>query len=197
MESKTRLYKLWSEMKRRCNNPNDNVFKHYGGRGIKYTEEWEKFSPFKKWALENGYYEGNRGECTLDRIDVNGDYCPDNCRWVSIKQQAQNKRNSFIIEINGIKKTISEWAEESGIPATTIFARIKKYNYTPSQAVFTPVYQPVKDGIIYNGEMLSRAEWSRRTGIKSTTIDRRLKCGWTVEEALTREVRGTSRKENA
>lgn len=90
-----RLYKVWISMRKRCFTKTCESYKWYGGRGITVCKEWDNFSVFKEWALANGYsYAAKFGECTIDRINVNGNYCPDNCRWVGMDIQQKNKRNS-------------------------------------------------------------------------------------------------------
>lgn len=93
--SNSRIYHVWNGMLQRCENPNSTAYKDYGGRGIKVCKEWHDIKVFVKWAYENGYDENaERGDCTIDRIDVNGNYEPSNCRWVDMKVQANNKRNT-------------------------------------------------------------------------------------------------------
>lgn len=116
----TRLYRVWDGIKERCYNPNKNYYSIYGGRGIKMCEEWRcSFDSFKKWAISNGY----NGSLTIDRIDTNGDYCPENCRWATPKEQSNNKRNNVFITYNGETKTIAQWSEITGIPFHTIRKR--------------------------------------------------------------------------
>lgn len=84
----TRLYKIWVGMRRRCYKPNNRAYKWYGSRGISICKEWDRFLNFRLWALENGYNE----TLTIDRINVNGNYEPDNCRWITIQEQQKNRR---------------------------------------------------------------------------------------------------------
>lgn len=128
---KSRLYISWQHMKQRCGNPNNKKYKYYGGRGIAVCAEWSFFEPFEKWALSHGYEDG----LTLDRIDVNGGYCPENCRWVTWKVQQNNKRSNTVIEAFGEKRTLSEWSQITGINRVTIQKRINVEGKTPEEAM--------------------------------------------------------------
>jgi hypothetical protein len=90
-----RLYGVWTGMRYRCNNPKSKHYPDYGGRGISICKEWESYEAFRKWAISNGYDEkAPRGSCTIDRINVDGNYCPENCRWVNMMTQVHNRRCS-------------------------------------------------------------------------------------------------------
>ena len=105
-------------MKNRCDNGNKND----GGRGITVCNEWKNnFDAFYEWALNNGYNE----TLTIDRIDVNGNYCPENCRWATITEQQNNKRTNVIIEYDGVSHTVSEWAKILNIKRGTLDKRLK------------------------------------------------------------------------
>lgn len=130
-KSNTRLYIAWQHMKQRCCNTQNDRYKYYGGRGISICDDWMQFEPFEQWALSNGYED----ELTIDRIDVNGDYCPENCRWVTWETQQNNKRNNNIIEAFGEKRTLAEWSKISGVNRTTIQKRINVCGQTPEKAM--------------------------------------------------------------
>jgi len=110
--SNTRLFWCWQHMINRCENPKDKNYNHYGGRGITVCEEWHDSSTFINWALNNGYEK----KLTIDRIDVNGNYEPSNCRWVDYKTQDRNKRNNIFITYEGETHCLSEWCEIKGLP---------------------------------------------------------------------------------
>lgn len=130
--SKTRLYKTYSQMKIRCLNPKNPAYKSYGGRGIKICEEWLKdFKVFYSWAMTNGYNDS----LSIDRIDVNGNYEPDNCRWVDAKTQCNNRRSNEQIEFKGVKHSIAEWAEIYKIKKSVLWARLKKLNWPFEKAI--------------------------------------------------------------
>lgn len=116
------LYEKWNKIKSRCYSECCHSYKNYGGRGIKMCDEWKNdYLSFKQWALSNGYDK----HLSIDRIDVNGDYCPWNCRWVTNKQQQNNKRNNKYITFNNITHTQQEWAEITGLSRHTIASRLK------------------------------------------------------------------------
>lgn len=106
------LYNRYWGIKDRCYNQNAKIYERYGKVGIKMCDEWYcSYEKFKEWSLNNGY----KKELSIDRIDSNGDYEPDNCRWVDSKVQNNNKRNNVLIDIDGVKKTIAQWSEVYGI----------------------------------------------------------------------------------
>lgn len=134
-KSKTRLYHIWKNMIYRCTNPERSHYEYYGGRGIKVCQDWvNDFETFETWALNNGYEES----LTIDRIDVNGDYTPDNCRWATRKEQANNTRNNRIITFNGVSKSITQWSEETGISKNLIWERLRRN--TPIDKLFARKY---------------------------------------------------------
>ena len=143
-ESKTRLYRIWAAMRRRCNNPNCDAYKWYGARGISVCREWNtSFLAFRNWAYQNGYKENaKQEECSLDRIDGNKDYSPENCRWVTKTVQSRNTRRNHLVEYQGKKMTIAELAELSGIPYARLQPRIKALGWSAEKAVNTPFKKP-------------------------------------------------------
>lgn len=116
-----RLHNIWRGVRKRCLSEASKSFIMYGGRGIRICKEWGEFINFYDWAMNNGYTDN----LTLDRINNNGDYEPNNCHWVGMQAQARNRRTSRNIEYNNEIKTLAEWADFTGIAYTTLFARIK------------------------------------------------------------------------
>lgn len=128
---RTRIYKTWESMKARCYNKNDEKYPRYGARGIIVCDEWRNdFQTFYDWAMSHGY----RNDLQIDRIDNNGNYCPENCRWVNRITQANNKSNNQFITYKGETKTIAEWSRERGIKYETLRQRLNRYNWSVEKA---------------------------------------------------------------
>lgn len=117
----TRLYRIWTCMKNRCFNPNTEQYVYYGSRGIKVCKEWLDYKVFHDWALSHGYQDN----LTIDRIDNDKDYEPDNCRWVTNIEQARNKRNSIFVDYNGQHIGLKRLSEITGVSYQTLYWRYK------------------------------------------------------------------------
>jgi hypothetical protein len=122
-------------MRSRCYNPRNKKYKDYGGRGVSICEDWNNFLNFKKWAEANGF----ANNLTIDRIDNNGSYCQENCRWITQKEQMRNTRTNHFLTYNGVTKTMAEWSEITGIKYHTLKQRINKYGYSVERALTEPV----------------------------------------------------------
>ena len=144
-----KLFLVWETMRNRCNNPHREKYKDYGSRGICVCEEWNNSAQnFCEWALSNGYKEGLQ----IDRIDNDGNYCPENCRWVTPKENSRNRRNTKYLTLNGITKCVSEWCETMPISQYTIYWWYRKF------------------GREYAEERIEKElaeKWNRRTGQES------------------------------
>lgn len=128
----TRIYRIWLHMKNRCYNINDNRYNDWGGRGIKVCDEWlNDFQAFYEWALNNGYKEN----LTIDRINVNGNYESNNCRWVDYKIQNRNSRRNRYITLNGETRCLSEWCEILNLNYLKVHRRINRDHWTIKQAL--------------------------------------------------------------
>ena len=135
--SKSKLFFIWQAMRRRCYDDKNISFQHYGGRGITVCEEWKlSFESFQAWSLQNGYEEG----LSIDRIDVNGNYEPNNCRWVAKTLQSSNRRDSVWLTFKGETKILTDWADILSINQSAIRERLRR-GWSVEDALTVPVGQ--------------------------------------------------------
>lgn len=132
--SSTNLYTTWANIRKRCEDPSSQDYRYYGSRGISVCKEWHDSEVFISWALASGYKQG----LTIDRINNNGNYCPENCRWVDRKTQSRNSRKNYLITFRGETHCISEWSEITNIDQNTIRCRIRRYGWDIERALTTP-----------------------------------------------------------
>lgn len=131
----TRLYIVWQRMMDRCYKPYVGRYKNYGGRGITVCDEWHDFSKFREWANKSGYNPfAAHYECTLDRINVNGNYCPENCRWIPMSEQGNNTTRNHNITVDGVKMNITQASKKYNISVATLWARLN-LGWSPERAV--------------------------------------------------------------
>lgn len=134
--SGTRIYWVWVDMKNRCYNCMSTIYDRYGGRGILVCEEWKNdFKAFYDWAISNGYDE----KLTIDRIDVNGNYEPSNCRWSTMKEQANNRTTNVKIRIGNVTKTITEWCEIFQVDPKRTLARYGRNGFESIERLFNDI----------------------------------------------------------
>lgn len=131
----TRLYREWAGIVQRCTNPKDTSWERYGAKGVTICDEWRSFPAFRDWAFANGYDDS----LTIDRIDPNGNYEPSNCRWASVREQANNKQGTLWIEYGGERLQLSYWAERLGLPYHTLYDRLHRYGWSVDRAFTEPV----------------------------------------------------------
>ena len=191
--SKTKAYKTFHGMKQRCYNPNNPEYKNYGGRGISICPEWlNDVSEFCKWALENGWDDmKTRSEQTIDRIDVNGNYSPENCRIIPMSEQYFNRTDTHYVTVNGKTRTIKEWSDIYGISMTVINNRLNS-GWSAEDAVLKEI-RSMKNrvgNVTFDGKTQSLQDWAKELGIPLPTLSSRImKLGWSVEKALREPVK--------
>lgn len=134
--SAERLYYVWGAMKRRCYSKKAKNYYNYGGRGIRVCDEWMDYEKFKEWAYSHGYDDSAvRGKTTIDRIDIDGNYCPENCMFISNTEQARNKRNNTHFKYNGKDYIVPELADELGINKSILYNRLYRANWDVDKVI--------------------------------------------------------------
>jgi hypothetical protein len=183
---KTKEYRAWRSMQDRCYNKKTKQYHNYGGRGIEVCKEW--IGNFEQFYKDMGKSPENT---SLDRIDNNGNYSKENCRWATIKEQANNRATNTKITINGETKNIKEWAQIIGVSCTCLAYRVKT-GRTEDELLLkkvVPKYAKIKHKknnriITLKGETKTLTEWADTLGIAKSTMHHRMTYGWTEEEIL-------------
>jgi hypothetical protein len=129
-----RLYEIWSDMKKRCFKPNTTGYIHWGGRGISVCHEWLEYKSFYDWAISNGY----KDFLTIERVDNDGNYEPDNCKWITKGEQSRNTTRNHKVTFNKETMTLSEWSRKMGMSASTLRFRLI-HGWSVEKALTTPV----------------------------------------------------------
>jgi len=169
-------YATWFSMKHRCYNPKSTSYQRYGGRGIKICNLW--IDSFENFLADMGSKPTPKH--SIERKNNAGDYAPDNCVWATPKEQANNRRSNTVLTHKGRSQTIAQWAFETGIDASVIYARLND-GWTSDRALSEPIW----NCITLNGKTQTIAAWAKEMGVDDSAIHWRLKNGWNVERALT------------
>lgn len=172
-----RLYSIYNGIKKRCYNKNEPRYKDYGARGIRMCDEWlMSFDEFVEWSLSNGY----SGEMSIERINVDGNYCPENCKWITLKDQAFNKRDTVWVRYKGERIQLIKLCARENVSYDNVHNRIYSLGWSVEKAIETPSQQ--------EGSLRSKC---RERGINYETVRSRiLKFGWSEEKALNTPSRG-------
>lgn len=166
-----KLYKVWYSMKYRCYNPKSNSFKYYGARGISVCNEWfNDFRAFELWAFSNGYAEG----LSIDRIDVNGNYCPENCRWSTKIEQCNNMRRNILITYLGKTQTLAQWARELGRQYESLKDSYRRGTFPPTEE---NAHRRRNQPINYQGKSLTLKQWAEELGVDYCTLKQKRQRG--------------------
>jgi len=179
----------WGSMITRCTNPNNRNYVNYGGRGITVCDKWRKFSNFFEWSLDNGFHLG----LTIDRIDTNKGYEPNNCRYITNEEQQRNRRDNrcFIDPFDNEQLCLAAIARKYNIPEDTFRKRIDKYNMPLEKALTKPFRENTRWHILVDpidGEQLCLTDLARKHGMSPLTLDLRLRKEWNLEEAITKPI---------
>ena len=186
-EIRKRILRIRSGMISRCYNPQNLAYKNYGDRGIIVCNEWlNDKEAFYKWALENGYKQNLQ----IDRKDCNGNYCPENCHFVTSRENNNNRRNNIKYEINGEFHTVNEWMRIYNIPMDeNTHSRVRRKAIEKGIEFALTHWQtekPVQTATI-NGVTKPIYQWAKKAGVHKNIVFQRLEYGYSIEEALKKE----------
>lgn len=180
-----RLYRIYKGMKTRCYNQNAPEYYIYGGKGIKICDQWMRdYNNFCEWALEHGYNDS----LSIDRIDNDSNYCPENCRWATAYQQMRNTSRNRFLKIGDEEKTVSEWCDLYHINLHTFYGRLRE-GWPVEDALCVPSKGKRNLDFEYQGVTKSIPQWAKEYGMGATTLKYRLFAGWPIDKALTTPVK--------
>lgn len=185
------LKSVWRTMHARCYKPKHSRYHIYGGRGISICEAWHSYDTFSNWAYGAGYAKGRQ----IDRVDTDGEYSPNNCRWVTSKDNNRNRRNNRLIKFDGVTKTLADWADDPKcvVPYAVLWERLKD-GATFEEALTKPARRKGGYRVVSAwGEEKSITEWAkdpRCPGVKLATLWKRVNDGWSTEAAISTPTRG-------
>jgi hypothetical protein len=185
---KSAEYSTWKAMRARCMRVNSVQFADYGGRGIKVCSRWDSYENF----LKDMGRKPTPGH-SIDRIDNDGGYCPENCRWATHEEQSRNKRTSRMLTYGGKSQCVVSWAEELGMAGHVLQHRIDR-GWTVERALTTPVKDAKGKQLTYQGKTQPVSHWAKELGVHAMAIHSRLRLGWSVERTLTQPVKSYRRK---
>ena len=187
---KTRLYRIWCNMKSRCYAKCNKTNSAYGAKGITVCDEWKNsFITFKNWAINNGYTD----DLSIDRINNDGNYEPSNCRWVGRHTQLRNTSRNVYVSFKGVDMVATDVAKDVGINKRTLFKRLQN-GMEIEQAVLKSDFREYE--IEFNGETLNLTQWADKIGLSIDGLRKRFKKGWSLERALTTPNRNKNNKSN-
>lgn len=175
-ESHTRLHNIWTDMRKRCKH-----HPRYAGRGIKMCDEWSDYTVFRDWALSHGYSD----DLTIERVNVNGDYCPENCTWIPLSEQARNRRTTRLVEYKGETMSLAKACEMANMPYKQVFDRITRHGWSIEKALETPIKR--------KSELHKKCD---ELGLNYYTVYNRIRSGWSEEEALNTPFYGIGANQN-
>ena len=184
--SKTRFYRIYHVIRQRCEDANFSNYPSYGGRGVRKL--WKSFEQFRD-DMHESYLEHVRefGEkdTTIERIDVNGHYCKENCRWATNREQSRNKTNSRFLQLGDNKRNMSDWVGHLGLSQSALTSRINRLRWSVER---TLTEKRREHPITYKGKTKKLSEWAREFSINKGTLHKRIRKGWPVKRAFTQEV---------
>lgn len=179
----SKTYRSWRDMLKRCSNPKVPHYNNYGGRGISVCSRWAKFENFLEDMGEKPFPTAQ-----VDRIDVNGNYEPENCRWVTNRANANNRRNNVMLTLGEKTQSMAQWSSELNINYATLRDR-KESGWSDFKALTTPVRYL---GFTYKGVTKSVGDWAVELGMNQNTLAGRLRRGWSIERAFTQGIQHKS-----